>query len=172
MRPHSAIKGQSDNLGPLLPLPCSDCEETKWFNLTKHAIAANLLGMKLSKHTAYSLHCSKCNYSVDIAKDDIEKALSFLPVALKYSSGSITESVFNEELAKADFGFLKEIAAANTYWQCKECGEESPVTFPSCWNCGHMNENPPSATNENKPNTPHLDKALKNKGGPFGGINL
>lgn len=140
MHPGRLIRGQTRNYGPLLQLPCPDCDKEQWFHLKEHSSGVDLLVRQVDHHCSFSLHCEKCEYPVDLQTEDAQKAVLLLPVSQAFLNGALDESGFKVALHRAEFDFLMEIEAANTNWTCPKCGEESPLTFETCWNCGQSNE--------------------------------
>ena len=62
--------------------------------------------------------------------------------------------------------------SGHTDWAFPDCGEESPLTFRACWNCGFLREGAPTDAGATPARTPYLDQVLKNEGGPFGSVKL
>lgn len=166
------VGGRSDDLGPLLRLPCSECDAIQWFHLKHHVTYARLLWFQAFKTSLYSLHCVKCEYEIDLSDDDAKKAVSFLPVANAFATGKIAQAEFLVKLGEVGFQFLKEFAKTNVNWKCQKCGEESPLTFSECWKCGAVREGGQMDSDDDSPRTPYLDQALKDEGGPFGSTQL
>lgn len=133
-----AIRGQTQDFGALLQLPCPQCNKDQWFNLKQHSSSFGVIGIELGKSSSCSLHCKKCEYPIDIETEDAQKAAQFLPITKKFIQEEIAESDFKLKLDKVGFKFLKEIETANTNWTCPNCNEECPMSFSECWNCGHQ----------------------------------
>jgi ribosomal protein L40E len=113
----------------------------------------------------------KCDFALDLTDADAEKAIPFLPVAKTFAEGLMTELIFFDKLDQIGFTFYRQYKDANTNWICMKCGEESPMTFSTCWNCGGESNRPIPASDEPQ-KTHYLDQVLKHKGGPLGPINL
>ena len=170
---HRPISGRSEDLGPLLRFPCPQCNAIQWFHLKRHPASAHILWFKLLKTSASALHCAKCEYTIDLPDADVKKCEGFLPVAQQFAKGKIDEKQFFAKLADAGFQFLKTFVQSNTTWSCQSCGEESPNTFSSCWNCGTTRKDAdPQDPVSDAVKTPYLDQAMMNEGGPFGSMNL
>ena len=166
------IKGRTEDLGPLVRLPCPQCEDVQWFHLKQHSTNVGILGIKVSGSITYSVDCSGCEYTIDLSKEDAEKAIAFLPISRSFSNKKIPESEFLSRLTDAELTFVKQFARANTYWNCPNCGEESPLTFRECWNCGHRNDNSYSEPEADRIRTPYLDNLVDNDNNPFGTMRL
>lgn len=172
MGSNDSIDVRAEDLGPFLLLPCTRCDAARWFHLRPHSAFAQLFGFSLFKPTAYSLHCEECEFAIDLSEADSRKALEFLPVVRDRAAGLIQESEFIAKLTAAGFRFLAEISAANTNWKCPGCGEEVPGSMTACWNCGVEQAVPATGAAEEEPSTPTLDRALNDKGAPFGQLGL
>jgi hypothetical protein len=158
MQTGRAVKVRSENIGALVKLPCPQCGETHWFKLVCHSSSFGVLGITLSKASAWSVHCENCDYQIDISKEDAEKSRQLLFLASQCFSGEVSEEHYNEALAATGLNFLAVFVQSNTTWVCPECREENPNTFGECWNCGALNRNMDDVPNEVK--TPSLDRAL------------
>lgn len=132
-----AIRGQTEDFGVLLQLPCPQCNKDQWFNLKQHSSSFGVVGIEWGKSSSCSLHCKKCEYPVDIDTEDAQKAFQFLPITRRFIQGEMTESDFKAKLHEVGFKFLKEIETAHTNLICPNCQEECPMSFSECWNCGH-----------------------------------
>lgn len=165
------VCGRSENLGALLRLPCSACEKVQWFYLKRHTAFVRFLFIEFSKISSCAIHCEKCGYEIAVASDDVEKAIEFLPVARSFAAGRLPETVFLSKLGEVEFEFLKQFVAAKTNWTCLGCGEESPLTFSSCWKCGAAHDSA-QQYDVTQSKTPYLDKVLRSSAGPFGSIDL
>ncbi len=166
------FRAQSDDLGPMLQLVCSGCNTTQWFHLKRHSSYMHVLMFALSKTSAHSLHCVNCEHEIDILSDDAQKAIKFLPVGQAFATGKIQQDDFFFKLREVGFQFLKEYDNINTNWTCAKCNEESPLAFPSCWNCGTVRKGVSPETDSAAAKTPYLDIVMKNEGGPFGTMKL
>lgn len=168
-----SFKTMGENNGPLLRLPCPQCDGTTWFNLVRHRSPLGILGIVFSRIEAWSVRCERCGYPIDISREDADRALTLLPISRQRYEKTASEDMFTKSVMAADLQFLKPIALANTTWTCSHCGEECPNTFSECWNCGELN---PKSTNQNDldaTDTPSLDRALEDHGAdPYGGIKL
>jgi hypothetical protein len=170
MHPGRQIGGSSDDLGPLVRLPCSECEVIQWFHLKHHVTYVRLLWLQISKTSLYSLQCAECDYEIDLSDDDAQKAVSFLPVADAFAAGKMNQAEFLAKLAEVGFHFLKEVAKTTINWKCSKCGEDSPLTFSECWKCGAVHEGSQNDAEDDSPKTPYLDQAMKDEVGPFGPV--
>ncbi len=166
------IGGRTEELGALLRIPCSRCETARWFRLMRHSASVRLLGLALARSSACSLHCEACGYTMDLSEDDAERAMEFLPVAGRFRQGQMEEREFLDALGNAGFAFLEQFAAANTHWQCDQCGEASPFTFDACWNCGWKRGEGASPLSGDSVKTPYLDHVVEEGSGTFGGMRL
>lgn len=166
------IRGRVKNRGPLLQLPCPDCEVPRWFHLKEQIAAFRIFGLPLSKTSLFGVECIKCHYIIILPEGDIQKCIDFLPTAAAFADDRMTAAEFQGQLAAAEFQFLQEFAKANTPWTCPQCGEESPLTFGSCWNCGEAHKDAADLSEATEGKRTFLDEALKPKGGTFGGMEL
>lgn len=172
MRISHLIGDRSRDLGPLLRLPCTACDRTQWFHLRHHTASLRLLIFDVYRASAHALHCAKCDYEMSISDEDAGKALTFLPVSKTYADGRMTETEFLSKLGTAGFVFLEEFARANTNWKCDKCGEESPLTFTSCWSCSAARPGVSQDDAETPADPQSPDNSTQNDTGTFGPVKL
>ena len=166
------IDGQTEDLGPLVRLPCAQCESAQWFHLKAHSTCVRLLGFTFARSTAHSLHCATCEYSIDLDEDDARRGINFLPVGAAFKKGNISEADYSAKLSGVGFGFLQEFMEANTTWTCANCGESCPLTCSECWNCATPRAGESEDDSETDVQTPFVDDLVDNTGGPFGTMKL
>ena len=174
MHPGRSIKTNGENFGPLVRLPCPQCDDLEWFNLFRHSSGFGLLGITLTSADGWSMHCDKCNYPIDISNEDASKALQTLPISKQFYDGIIPGSEFIAKIDATKMTILSTLSKANSTWKCPQCSEDCPNTFAECWNCGSANPNADQINDGSEEiNTPSLDKALEDNGtNPYGGMKL
>ena len=167
------VGGDTKDLGALALLPCSDCQCVRWFHLKRHTASIGILFIRFLKSTTWRLHCENCDYPVSIPEDAPEKCVQFLATAQKCRDGRMQRDEFLKQLRAAHFAFVDLAVQTNTTWACPSCGEESPLTMTSCWNCNGESPDTAPVDNIDNRNVPYLNDVMRTTtADPLGPLNM
>jgi hypothetical protein len=132
--------------GVCLVWECPNCKGQRDFFLSVNKIFVTLARLEISdSETIFFLRCSNCNYDlgVNTSEKDLLKQAAEITKHLK--EGKVTAEEYAKRIQGLSAGFVKDLCALTQVWKCSKCGEENPVSFDSCWNCGPQSGSSPSS---------------------------
>lgn len=123
--------------GVVIEWTCPECRVPRDFHLVVRSTALAVIGLAFGKSgDMLDLRCAHCAYELKVHASErpMRDAAKTLTSGLK--AGTLTPDAYRAELEALAAAFVKELEALTDVWKCPQCGEDNPVSFESCWNCG------------------------------------
>ena len=116
---------------------CPRCEVPRDYRLICSRGNISVLGLEVSRPAILmDLRCSVCRYEIRVDPSEEAALVQAAETTRLLKMGSISADAYQEKVRSMPARFIKALKALNECWKCSGCGEDNPVTFDSCWNCG------------------------------------
>lgn len=116
---------------------CPKCESQQDFHLSTNQIFITFFRLDfLNPGTLLYLKCVGCEYELNVNLAEtalLKKAAEFTKA---FKAGTLSKESYLTSVQGLSANFVKDLSALTEVWKCSKCGEQNPISFDSCWQCG------------------------------------